>query len=55
MLHSAVAKVPDEWLEDETGFSSALEVRAAYVEVLAGRLAQRGGWLGELEAIRAAV
>ena len=55
VLHDAVAKVPDEWLDDEPGFSSAAEVRAAYVEVLAGRLAQRGAWLGELEAIRAAV
>lgn len=37
LLAEAVAEVPDEWLEDEPGFGSPAEVRAAYVETLAAR------------------
>ena len=44
LLAQVVALVPDEWLEDEPGFGSADEVRAAYVEHFLRRLAAREVW-----------
>ena len=55
VLQAAVATVPDGWLEDEPGFATADDVRAAYVEVLSGRLADRSAWLPQLEAAHAPV
>ena len=49
-IAEAAAAIPDQWLEDEPGFGSPEEVRAAYAEVLLGRLAQAGAWLPALEA-----
>jgi hypothetical protein len=50
LLWSAVADIPDEWLADEAGFDSPTEVRAAYVDWLAGRLAAREQWLPGLRS-----
>ncbi len=44
LLRDVVALVPDVWLVDEPGFTSADEVRAAYVRVLLSRLAARQAW-----------
>ena len=44
LLTSVVALVPDEWLEDESGFASADEVRQAYVDHLLGRVEAREVW-----------
>ena len=52
-LHAAVAAVPDDWLVDEPGFDSVGRVRAAYVDVLARRLAARQAWVPLLEDARA--
>jgi hypothetical protein len=41
LLESAVAEVPDEWLAEDPFFSSVDAVRAAYVEHLTARLADR--------------
>ncbi|MBL8937477.1 MAG: aminotransferase class I and II [Archangium sp.] len=40
-LEAVVATVPDAWLTDEPGFSSAAEVRAAYVAFFETRLANQ--------------
>ncbi len=55
LLGAALSAVPDEWLEDEPGFSSPAEVRGAYAEVLTARLDQRDAWVPQLEAARAAL
>lgn len=55
VLTEAAAAVPDLWLANEPGFAGPDEVRAAYVTVLADRLAQREAWLPEVEAVRAHV
>ncbi len=39
LLAEVAALIPDEWLVDEPGFDTPDEVRAAYVDVLAGRAA----------------
>lgn len=44
VLSEAVALVPDVWLEDEPGFGSADEVRAAYVDHFLRRVAARAVW-----------
>lgn len=44
LLSSVVALVPDEWLEDEPGFDSAADVRAAYVDHLLRRVGAREMW-----------
>jgi hypothetical protein len=52
VLRGAVGLVPDEWLTEEPGFEGADEVRAAYVEYLAARLAGPRAWVGALEEAR---
>ena len=44
LLEQVVALVPDVWLEDEPGFASAQDVRAAYVDHLLRRVALHEGW-----------
>jgi hypothetical protein len=44
LLSSVAATVPDAWLEDEPGFSSADEVREAYVDHVLRRVAAREVW-----------
>ena len=44
LLSSVVALVPDEWLEEEPGFDSAVAVREAYVDHLLRRVAAREVW-----------
>ncbi|WP_344430156.1 HipA family kinase [Amycolatopsis minnesotensis] len=56
LLRDVLAAVPDEWLEDEPGFASADELRAAYVSRLGARLDARPQWLPPLrESVRTAV
>jgi hypothetical protein len=49
-LWAATRPVPDEWLAGEPGFDGPDDVRAAYVEVLAQRLASRSSWVPPLQA-----
>ena len=44
LLEQVAALVPDVWLDDEPGFGSAGQVRAAYVDHLLRRLEARGAW-----------
>jgi hypothetical protein len=44
VLEQTVAIVPDEWLEDEPGFASPDEVRAAYVDHFLRRLDAQEVW-----------
>jgi hypothetical protein len=44
LLREVVALVPSTWLADEPGFATADEVRRAYVEHLARRVAARDRW-----------
>lgn len=44
LLRSVVDLVPEEWLEDEPGFDSADEVRAAYVDYLLTRVSGPREW-----------
>jgi hypothetical protein len=44
-LRSAVADVPDGWLDGEPGFDGPDALRSAYVDQLAARLAARDSWL----------
>lgn len=48
VIASAVADVPDAWLDDEPGIGGAEEIRAAYATRLTARLAARPAWLPEL-------
>ena len=50
LLREVLALVPDVWLEDEPGFGSADELRAAYAAQLAERAAGPRDWLPELAA-----
>lgn len=60
LLQGLLDVVPDAWLVDDDGpvrgdatpFSSAVEARAGYVEVLSARLAARDQWLPPLERLR---
>jgi hypothetical protein len=45
VLESSVAEIPDEWLDPVPGAETPAQQRSAYVEHLAARLAERGGWL----------
>ncbi|MFF8593582.1 HipA family kinase [Streptomyces sp. NPDC015220] len=45
LLRSVLAEVPDAWLADEPGFTGPEEVRAAYVDYLAARVAASRAWL----------
>ena len=53
VLRAATEAVPAEWLTDEPGFHDPDEVRAAYAEVLAARLAAAESWLPAVEGARA--
>jgi hypothetical protein len=44
LLTEVVALVPDTWLEDEPGFATPHDVRAAYVGQLSQRMAARERW-----------
>ena len=44
LLSAVVARVPDEWLEDEPGFDTVDDLRAAYVDHLLRRVAAREVW-----------
>ena len=48
LVRDAVELVPDEWLDDEPGFDSGDDVRAAYVERLLGRHDAQAHWLPPL-------
>jgi len=54
VLRAAAAVVPGGWLAGEPGFDDPDAVRAAYVEVLGARLAQRDAWVPALEEARRA-
>jgi hypothetical protein len=54
-LHEALGLVPDGWLADEPGFGAPDDVRTAYAEVLAARVAQPQAWLTAVEVARADV
>ena len=54
LLAAVLAVVPDGWLVDEPGFASPADVRAAYVDVLADRVAAPSPWLDPVEVHRAA-
>ena len=43
-IEAAVAAVPDDWLRQVPGFETPDEVRTAYADWLAARLASRGEW-----------
>ncbi|MGW4322682.1 HipA family kinase [Streptomyces sp. NPDC004684] len=45
LLRAVLAEVPDAWLADEPGFASPEELRAAYVDYLAARVAASAAWL----------
>lgn len=47
LLEEVVSLVPDEWLADEPGFASVAELRRAYVDHLAARVALSESWLPE--------
>lgn len=44
VLDDVLAQVPDTWLEDEPGFATADDVRAAYRDHLLRRVAAAGTW-----------
>jgi hypothetical protein len=53
-VRAAADAVPDEWLDGEPGFAGPDAVRAAYVEILTARVAERAAWLpGVAEAVAA--
>jgi hypothetical protein len=54
LLSEVLATVPDGWLDDEPGFATADDVRAAYADVLLARLATPGAWLDAVEVAREA-
>lgn len=45
VLGRVTAAVPDEWLDDESGFDSADAVREAYASTIAARCVARDRWL----------
>lgn len=44
VLDDVLAQVPEAWLEDEPGFTTADDVRAAYRDHLLRRVAAQGSW-----------
>jgi len=44
LLTAVTALVPDAWLAGEPGFATTQDVRAAYVDHLLRRVAERGAW-----------
>ena len=55
VIEAATAVVPDEWLAEEPGFDSPQEVRVAYRDVIASRLAAGDAWVPQLEDARASL
>ena len=55
VVRRAAADIPDDWLAPEPGFSSADDIREAYVRVLTERLARQDAWVPLLEDARASV
>ena len=51
-LEAIVANVPDAWLENEPGFSSAAAVKTAYVQFLETRIANRARFVEEATRAR---
>ncbi|MFF9313238.1 HipA family kinase [Streptomyces sp. NPDC014748] len=45
LLRTVLAEVPDAWLADEPGFAGPEELRAAYADYLAARVAASAAWL----------
>jgi hypothetical protein len=54
LLTDILAAVPDAWLVLEPDAPDPASVRAAYVDLLVARLAERAAWLDPLEVARAA-
>ena len=54
LLAEVLGLVPDDWLVGEPGFGSPDDVREAYADVLARRLADPASWLDAVEVARAA-
>ena len=52
VLRAIIDLIPVEWLDDESGFTDAEEVRSAYVAYLNGRLREPRDWARALEATR---
>ena len=52
VLRGVLDLVPDEWLQDESGFEGAEEVRAAYAEYLTARLVKPRPWVRALDEAR---
>jgi hypothetical protein len=48
VVGTAVAQIPEVWLDSEPGYATADAVRAAYVEELGARLDARAQWLGSV-------
>ncbi|NEA45796.1 HipA family kinase [Streptomyces sp. SID10815] len=45
LLRTVLARVPDDWLAEEPDFAGPEQVRAAYVDYLAARVAAAAAWL----------
>lgn len=54
LIADILAAVPDEWLGTEPDAPDLAAVRAAYVDFLVARVADRSAWLDPLEVTRAA-
>ena len=54
LLETVLARVPDEWLDDEPSLGSPDAVRSAYAEVLLARAHDPRPWLDAVEVTRAA-
>lgn len=52
-LGAVVDLIPDEWLEDERGFATPEDVRAAYLAFFAARLEGPRAWVEALMALEA--
>lgn len=53
-LDEVMAKIPGQWLEEESRFASADEARRAYADVLASRLEPPRRWMEEAARARTA-
>lgn len=53
VLRKVLAEIPDAWIEDESGFEGAEEVRSAYLTYLSARLQEPRAWVRNLEEVRA--
>ncbi|MFL6055216.1 MAG: aminotransferase class I and II, partial [Actinoallomurus sp.] len=55
LLREVVALVPEEWLADEPGFGSPVQVADAYVAHLRTRVTTQNAWLPQVGEARPAV